>query len=159
MKYIIVLAALLPFYAHADSKDRTCENERVIIKRIDATGNEQVTEESRKVCKERTREVFSDCERYQWNHQWGQTNVISCNWSEYEAMQAALTYAPDGVKIEWYDSGKNTKGSFIAWTLAPTQSGQCRKLLRSRKFPGAVEEDIDTRCHNQNTGWQSFRRY
>lgn len=156
MRYLIVLALLLlPICAQAQGKDRSCETERIITKE-----DGRVSEERRVVCKERTREVFQDCERYQWTTQWGTHSSVSCNWTEQEAMTAALTSAPDGVKVEWYDNVKNTKGYVVVvWTRPPTQSGMCRDIERVRKYAGAFEKDPFTMCYNQNRGWETFRGY
>ncbi len=155
MKYLILLLLLTPIWAQAQSTDRVCEIERVITKE-----DGKVTEERRQVCKEKTREIFSDCERYQWNTQWGTHNAVSCNWTESQAMNAALTHATDGVKIEWYDNVRNTKGyTVVTWTRPPTEAGMCRDILRVRKYPGNFEKENFTMCLTRDRGWQSFRGY
>lgn len=142
---------LLPLWAQAQVKERVCETERVITKE-----DGRVTEERRVVCKDQTKEVFSDCERYQWNTQYGTHYSVSCNWPEREAMNAALTYAPNGVKIDWYNG--NQRGYFIvSWTRPLTQSGLCRDLVRVRYSGNVPETDNYIMCHDSGRGWMSFK--
>lgn len=151
MKYLIVLALLFPIWAQAQSKDKVCETERIITKE-----DGRVSEERRVVCKERTREVFSDCERFQWQTRYGVGNSVSCNWSEREAMDTALTHAQDGVKVEWYDNNK--RGYIVvAWTRPPSQSGLCRDIVRVRYNGSAMEKNMYIMCYNEDRGWQGFQ--
>ena len=78
----LLLALLMPSLSHANQ----CSTEKVIIKKIDANGQEIISQESRQICREANRDVFSDCEMYQWKHRWGTGTSVSCNWSERQAM-------------------------------------------------------------------------
>lgn len=154
MKYLIVLFMLLPLWGHAQVKERVCETERVITKE-----DGRVLEERRIVCKDQTKEIFSDCERGQWNSPWGVGNVISCNWNEREAMNATLTHAPNGVKVEWYDNVNGKRGYWVvAWTRPQTQSGTCRDIVRVL-YNGAVPEStIHIMCYDSGRqAWVAFK--
>lgn len=154
MKYLIVLALLVPMWAQAQVQERMCETERVITKE-----DGRVSEERRVICKDQTKEVFSDCERYQWKTLWGIHNSIACNWKEREAMDAALTHAPNGVKIEWYDVSRNDRGYIVVvWTRPPTQSGLCRDIIRVRYSGNVPETDNYIMCNQgAGRGWQAFK--
>lgn len=153
MRYLLVLALLLPLWANAQVQERVCETERVITKE-----DGKVSEERRVVCKDETREVFSDCERFQWNSPWGKGNSIACNWNERNAMNAALTHAPNGVKVEWYDIKRNERGYIVVvWTRPPTQSGTCRDIIRVRYSGNVPETDNYIMCYDNGRGWMPFK--
>lgn len=154
MKYLIVLALLVPLWAQAQGKDRISETEQTIIK-----DNDTVTVERRTYTKEGDREAFQECDRYQWKTQWGVHNQISCdNWTERQAMNDTLTYAPNGVKVEWRDNQRRERGYFVViWTRPPTQSGMCRDIVRVRYSGNVPESDNYIMCYNNGRGWQAFK--
>jgi hypothetical protein len=157
MKKLFVLSLLmfLPSFSYANNN---CSTERVIIKKIDSSGQEIVSEERRQVCKERNKDVFDDCEMYQWKHQWGVGAAVSCNWSEREAMQTALTHAPDGLKIEWYDNAQRSKGyTVVSWTRPLSDQGWCRDIEMVRYYSNSLNKNTYTMCYKEGRGWQSFR--
>jgi len=156
MKYLFVLLAVIlaPNLAYA----KQCSTERVIIKKIDAEGKEIVSEERRQVCQEGDKDVFSDCEMYQWKHRWGVGAAVSCNWSEQQAMETALTHAPDGLKIEWYDQARRAKGyTVVSWTRPLSNQGWCRDIEMVRYHVNSLNKNTYTMCHSEGRGWQGFR--
>lgn len=154
MKRLATLVLLLPLWAFAQSSVK--ESERTIIKNGD-----NITVESRQRIQERNRTTFSDCELYQWKQAHGTGTMVRCNWSENDAMKAALTDADDGVIVEWYDELTRRKGSYTALTMLP--SNDCplgRELVARVKYSGAVERSVYTMCYNQATGrWHNFKGY
>lgn len=135
-----------------------CSTERTIIKKIGPDGSEIVSEERKQVCQEKERDVFSDCEMFQWKHNWGTGVAVSCNWSEQQAMQTALSHAPDGMKVEWYDDRKNAKGyTVVSWTRPLSNQGWCRDIEMVRYYSNSLNKNNYVMCYNAGRGWQSFR--
>jgi hypothetical protein len=150
----LLLALLIPSLSHANQ----CSTEKVIIKKIDANGQEIISQESRQICREANRDVFSDCEMYQWKHRWGTGTSVSCNWSERQAMETALTHAPDGFKIEWYDQANRAKGyTVVSWTRPLSDQGWCRDIEMVRYYSNSMSKNTYIMCHSEGRGWQSFR--
>jgi hypothetical protein len=149
-----LIMSVLPSVALANQ----CSTERVIIKKIDADGREILSEERRQVCQEKNTDVFSDCEMYQWRHSWGTGAAVSCNWTERQAMETALTHAPDGLKVEWYDQAKNAKGyTVVSWTRPLSDQGSCRDIEMVRFKSNSLNKNTYIMCSTNGRGWQSFR--
>lgn len=157
MKWLLAIALLFPTVAWANND---CSTERIIIKTIQPDGRELVNEETRLVCKNKKKEVFSDCKKFQWDNPWGGTgNSISCDeWSEQDATTAALTYANDGVKLEWIDPKRKYKGSIIAWTFPRSQEGWCRHIFLTKDYGSSSDTTNRVMCYSEGRGWQYWRR-
>jgi surface antigen len=156
MKKLIVFTAMLMTSSVALATQ--CSTERTIIKKIAPDGSEIVSEERNQVCKEKNKDVFSDCEMYQWKHSWGKGVAVSCNWSERQAMETALTHAPDGMKVEWYDASKNSKGyTVVSWTRPLSDQGWCRDIEMVRQYSNSLNKNSYIMCYSTGRGWQSFR--
>jgi hypothetical protein len=139
------------------AKAEKCSTERTIIKKLSPDGVELVSEESRQVCKENNKDVFSDCEMYQWRHNWGKGTSVSCNWTEKQAMQAALDHAPDGLKVEWYDNSKGAKGyTVVSWTRPLSNQGWCRDIEMVKHHRSYLDKNTYIMCFSEGRGWQSF---
>jgi hypothetical protein len=154
MKRLIAISLLLPIWVFAQGIDRVTETEKVIIK-----DGDNISVRSSVYKQERNREVFSDCEMRQWTHAWGVGTKVSCNWSEREAMNAALTHAPDGFKIEWYDDVKRQSGyTVVAWTRPMSDAGQCRDVEVVKQYTGSIDKQTYIMCYNGNR-WQNYKGY
>ena len=149
---VIVLALFLPTLSWAG-----CNGDQMTTRRIEADGTETVTQQRRVDCNDRTRNVFSDCELYQWQHQWGTGTSVSCNWSERQARDVALTYAKNGDKIEWYDP-KGGKGYIVvAWTRPMTEQGICRDIEMVKYYIGSMEKNNYIMCMGPDGNWRGFK--
>jgi hypothetical protein len=149
---IIALALLMPTLSWAG-----CNSDQNTVRTIE-NGVETISKQSQVTCREGNRDVFSDCELYQWQHNWGKGSAVSCNWTEKQAMNTALAHAPDGLKVEWYDNVSGQKGyTVVAWTRPLSDQGICRDIELVKYSIGMMDKKTYIMCQSRNGTWQAFR--
>lgn len=153
-KFLLLALFVLPLKAFAD-----CNTENFTTRILEADGTERVVQEKKTYCQDSTKTVFDECEMFQWKHKWGTGTSVSCNWSENQAMQTALTHAPDGFKIEWYDVKNNTKGyTVVSWSRPLSNAGWCREVVKAKYYNGSVNKLSYTMCYG-NEKWYVYKGY
>jgi hypothetical protein len=153
MKALIALLLLVPTLTFAQGREYISETERTTI-----INNGLVSSQVSTYRKEGTREWYDDCEMREWNTPWGKGTELRCNWTERQAMETALTHAPDGLKVEWYDQAKNAKGyTVVSWTRPLSDQGWCRDIEMVRFKSNSLNKNTYIMCFTNGRGWQSFR--
>ena len=158
MKWLIALALLVPVSVWANcTSERT---EKVIVKSVGPDGRELIDTDVTKVCKEETKERLSRCRTQQWNTFHGETNTkkLCAEWNEYDAINTALTYAHDGVIVEWIDPRGRFRGSIIAWTFPQSEQGWCRRIFIAKDYGTSEDTSQRIMCYSEGRGWQGWRR-
>ena len=150
---LLALVLLVPTLARAD-----CSSDQNTVRKIE-NGVESLSQQSQITCVDRTKKIFSDCELFQWEHAWGVGTSVSCNWTERQAMDAALTYAKNGDKIEWYDTRGNKGYVVVAWTRPMSNSGVCRDIEVVKYFVGSQDKNNYIMCNGPDGRWRSFKGY
>lgn len=148
---IMVLALMVPTLSWAN-----CSSDQNTTRTIE-NGVETINKQSQITCRDGQREIFSDCELYQWQHKWGKGSAVSCNWTEHQAMNTALQHAPDGLKVEWYDNRGNKGYTVIAWTRPMSEAGPCRDIEMVRYTTGSMQKNTYIMCQSRNGTWQAFK--
>lgn len=159
MKWLIALVLVIaPASVWANCSSQ--QTEKVIVKKVMPDGRELVDTDIITVCKDETKEKLSRCRTQEWDTFYGGVNKkkLCSEWNEYEATTTALTYAHDGVIVEWIDTKGKFKGSIIAWTLPKSQEGWCRRIFVSKDYGSSEDTTNRIMCYSEGRGWQYWRR-
>ncbi len=154
--FLLAIVLVLPIQVLAAD----CNNDSFTTRILEADGTEKVIKESKTYCKDGSKTVFDECELYQWRHRWGAGTSVSCNWNERKAIETALTHAPDGFKVEWYDNKNDTKGfAVVSWSRPLSNAGWCRDIVVAKYRSSSIDRSNYIMCWGQDQKWQVYKGY
>lgn len=153
MKVLIALLLLVPALTFAQGREYISETERTTT-----INNGLVSSQVSTYRKEGTREWYDDCEMREWNTPWGKGTKVRCNWGEQQAMETALSSAPDGLVVEWYDANKRSEGRIVVYQSLPlSDSGWCRNIVRIKNYQASQTREAPVAmCYSEGQGWKPF---